>query len=103
MMQLSGIAAWFVYGCLVAIGGSLVMAFVRLIRGPSLPDRVVSLDLVAYQAVALMLVYAVLTGQPAFLDVSLVLALVAFFGTVAFARYVEYVSAPETEATPESG
>jgi len=103
MAQLGGISAWFAYGCLVAIGVSLVLAFVRLLRGPSLPDRVVSLDLVAYQAIALMLIYAVLTGQPAFLDVSLVLALVAFFGTVAFARYVEYVSADETETTPESG
>jgi multicomponent Na+:H+ antiporter subunit F len=97
MVELSGAPAWFATACLIAIALSLVMTVIRLLVGPALPDRVVSLDLVAYQAVAFMLVYAVLTGQPAFLDVSLVLALVAFLGTVAFARYIEYFSVAEEE------
>ena len=102
MVEISGAAAWFASACLIAITVSLVMTVIRLLRGPTLPDRVVSLDLVAYQAVAFMLIYAVLTGQPAFLDVSLVLALVAFLGTAAFARYIEYFSVAEREATQES-
>lgn len=102
MAELSGTPALFASACLVAIALSLVMTVIRLLLGPTLPDRVVSLDLVAYQAVAFMLVYAVLTGQPAFLDVSLVLALVAFLGTVAFARYIEHLSVAEDEAAPTS-
>lgn len=102
MVALSGTAAWFVSACLVAIAASLVMTVIRLLRGPTLPDRVVSLDLVAYQAIALMLVYAVLMGQPAFLDVSLVLALVAFLGTVAFARYIENYALSEADPVPDS-
>jgi len=102
MVELSGAVAWFVSACLIAIAASLVMTVIRLLRGPALPDRIVSLDLVAYQAIALMLVYAVLTGQPVFLDVSLVLALVAFLGTVAFARYIEYVSVAEAGPVQES-
>jgi multicomponent Na+:H+ antiporter subunit F len=101
MAALGGPAAWFASACLVAVGASLVMTVIRLMRGPSLPDRVVSLDLVAYQAIALMLIYAILTGEPAYLDVSLVLALVAFLGTVAFARYIEYRSLPEAAQSSE--
>ncbi|ABC46193.1 multicomponent Na+:H+ antiporter subunit F [Salinibacter ruber] len=102
MVELSGAPAWFASACLIAIALSLVMTVARLLRGPALPDRVVSLDLIAYQAVAFMLVYAVLEGQPAFLDVSLVLALVAFLGTVAFARYIEYFSVAEDTPAQKS-
>jgi multicomponent Na+:H+ antiporter subunit F len=99
MIELSGIAGWVLYGCLVALSLSLVLSFVRLVLGPSLPDRIIALDLVAYQAVALMLTYAVTTQQSNFVEVALVLALIAFLGTVAFARYLEYQTAPQTPSS----
>ena len=68
---------------------SVVFAFVRLARGPSLPDRVVAFDLLATFGIAILAAYAVATNQPAFLDVGLLLALVSFLGTVAFARYLD--------------
>jgi multicomponent Na+:H+ antiporter subunit F len=68
---------------------SLVMAFVRLAKGPTLPDRVVALDLIAAIVVAIFAVYSVVTGQPVFIDAAIVLALIIFLGTVAFARYTE--------------
>ena len=66
-----------------------VFALVRLLRGPSLPDRIVALDLMTTVAVAMCGVYAVTHDQPVFLDVAVVMALIAFVGTVAFARYLE--------------
>jgi multicomponent Na+:H+ antiporter subunit F len=66
-----------------------VLAFIRLVRGPSLPDRVVALDLVITSGVAIIAVYAIATGQSVYLDVAVVLALTSFLGTVAFAYYVE--------------
>ena len=98
MMELSGALAWTVYICLVMLSVSLVLAVVRLIRGPSLPDRVIALDLISYQAIAIMLMYAIAAGKSYFLEVGLVLALIAFLGTVAFARYVEYISLEATVA-----
>jgi multicomponent Na+:H+ antiporter subunit F len=68
---------------------AIVLAFVRLARGPSLPDRVIAFDLLATFGIAVLAAYAVVTDQPAFLDVGLLLALVAFLGTVAFAHYLE--------------
>jgi multicomponent Na+:H+ antiporter subunit F len=64
-------------------------AFARLVMGPSLPDRVVALDLIGILAVGLIAVYDIYTEQPVLLDAATVLALVAFLGTIAFASYVE--------------
>ena len=68
---------------------ALVMAFVRLVRGPNLSDRVVALDLIAAIGIGFIAVYAEATEQPIFLDVGVILALISFLGTVAFARYIE--------------
>jgi len=76
------------YVVLPLLGGGIVLAFVRLVRGPSLPDRVVALDLMATLIIALSAAYAVATGQHAYLDAAIVLALVIFLGTVAFAYYL---------------
>lgn len=71
------------------LGVALVLAFVRLARGPSLPDRVVALELTATISVGIIAVYDVITEEPVFLDVALVLALVGFLSAVAFARYIQ--------------
>ena len=68
---------------------ALGLAFTRLVRGPTLADRVVALDLIAVLSVGFIAMYALDNDQPVFLDAGIVLALVAFLGTVAFARYLE--------------
>lgn len=68
---------------------AMAFAFLRLARGPSLPDRVVALDLFAVITTGFLTVYAIETGQQVFLDVAIVLALITFLGTVAFAQYIE--------------
>jgi len=73
----------------VMIGVALLLVFVRLARGPSLSDRVIALDLMAVLAVGLIAMITFKADQPIFLDAAIVLALVAFLGTVAFARYLE--------------
>ena len=68
---------------------SMVLAFVRLVRGPSLADRVVALDLIAIAGVGLMAAAAMAYQLTVFLDVGTLLALIGFVGTAAFARYIE--------------
>ena len=65
------------------------LTFIRLVRGPTLPDRVIALDLFAVLSTAFLTIYAIDTNQQVFLDVAIVLALIAFLGTVAFALYIE--------------
>ncbi|HEU5015945.1 MAG TPA: cation:proton antiporter [Roseiflexaceae bacterium] len=71
------------------IGLAMVLAFVRLVRGPSLPDRVVALDLFSVASASFITIYAISTNQRVFIDVAIVLALITFLGSVAFAQYVE--------------
>jgi multicomponent Na+:H+ antiporter subunit F len=68
---------------------SLLLAFLRLFLGPSLPDRVVALDLIAAISVGIFATYSIVMDQPVFIDAAIVLALIIFLGTVAFARYTE--------------
>lgn len=68
---------------------ALILTFVRLLRGPSLLDRVVALELTATLVVGVIAAWSIETGKPVLLDVAITLALVAFIGAVAFARYAE--------------
>ena len=74
---------------LTMLSVALLLAFIRLARGPSLPDRVVALDLISILTAGSAAVYAIAAEQAVFLDVALILALISFLGTVAFARYLE--------------
>ena len=74
---------------LALVGVAMLLTFVRLVQGPTLPDRVVALDLMGVLAVGMLAAYAVATDQPGLMDPAAVLALVGFLGTVAFARYLE--------------
>jgi len=74
---------------LTTLAVAAALAFVRLVRGPTLPDRVIAIDLIGVLIVCLLVVVAASTEQPALLDVAMVLALISFVGTVAYARYVE--------------
>lgn len=69
----------------VAVG----LALIRLMRGPYISDRVISLDLMSSLGVGIICVYAILTDQPVLLDVAMVFALLTFMGTIAFAYYIE--------------
>lgn len=68
---------------------SVGFAVWRLAKGPSLPDRVVALDMMTVAIVSFCGLAAIVSGDAAFLDVALVLALVGFLATVALARFAE--------------
>ncbi len=81
---------------LLLLLAGMAMAFVRLVRGPHLADRVVALELISTLVVAFVAAWAIYAGDEAFLDVAIGFALVAFLGTVAFARYAERRAAART-------
>jgi multicomponent Na+:H+ antiporter subunit F len=68
---------------------SMIMATIRLLVGPTGPDRAVALDALTIISVSLMAVIALGAGRSIYLDVALVYALVSFLGVVALARYLE--------------
>jgi multicomponent Na+:H+ antiporter subunit F len=74
---------------LVTLGVALLMAVIRLVKGPTLPDRIVAMDLLGVLVVGLIVVLAASTQVRATLDAAIVIALIGFVGTVAYATYVE--------------
>lgn len=92
---------------LAVLGVGALGALASLIRGPHLTERVISLDLMATMAVAAVALLAMAKGEPVYLDVALVIALVAFVGSVAYARYAEAGRAsrprPETASSRDRG
>ena len=85
-MTLEGVIIYAVLPMLIVAG---ILAFIRLAQGPTVPGRALALDLMATIGIGMIAVYAILTKQPIILDVAIVLALITFLGTVAFAYYVE--------------
>jgi multicomponent Na+:H+ antiporter subunit F len=79
---------WLLYGVLATLGVGVLLTLYRLVRGPSLADQAVALDLIALQLVGAMAAYAILTGDPVLLDVALILAIISSVGTMAIARYL---------------
>jgi multicomponent Na+:H+ antiporter subunit F len=66
----------------------IIMAGYRVIAGPSLPDRVIALDAIGINIVGLILVLGIKSGSRTYIDAALVIALLAFIGTVALAKYL---------------
>ncbi|MEZ4302917.1 MAG: cation:proton antiporter [Polyangiaceae bacterium] len=73
---------------LPVLGLAVVLAFVRLVRGPSLADRVVAFDMLSAVGIGILAAYAVSTGRDVYIDLTVILALVSFLGTIAFAYYL---------------
>ena len=81
--------SWPVFIGLTMGGLSLLLVLMRLLIGPTLADRVVALDMISYLAIGLIALWTIASGVPAYLDAALVLALIAFLATVAFAQFLE--------------
>lgn len=77
------------YFVLPILSISVVLIFVRFVIGPHMVDRVIALDLIVTVGIGFIAAYSILYNQPAFLDVAMIMALIAFLGTVAFTYYIQ--------------
>lgn len=76
------------YIILPVLSISAVLIFIRFIIGPNIVDRVIALDLLITCGLGIIAAYSILTDQETFLDIAMILALIAFLGTVAFSYYL---------------
>ena len=67
---------------------AFILVLVRLIKGPSIPDRVIALDLLAFISLGIILMIMIITGKKEYMDVVIVLSLVLFIASVAIAKYL---------------
>ena len=77
------------YFVLPVLSLSVILIFIRFIQGPNMVDRIIALDLIVTTGIGFISAYSILYEQPALLDVALILALIAFLGTVAFTYYIQ--------------
>ncbi|MDP3524972.1 MAG: cation:proton antiporter [Hoeflea sp.] len=72
--------------------GALCLSFLvtiyRIVKGPTLPDRILALDMLVTTAIGFIAVIGIKTGYALYVDVAIALGLVGFLATVAFARFV---------------
>ncbi|MEO4048727.1 K+/H+ antiporter subunit F [Pseudomonas sp. CAU 1711] len=74
--------------CLVMLGLALLLAVLRLIEGPSLPDRVLALDTLYINAIGLIVLFGIWRGSELFFEIALLIAVLGFVSTVAVAKYM---------------
>lgn len=67
---------------------SLFLGLYRFLVGPTLPDRIVVMDLVASLSIGLVTVYIIATGQTVYLNVAVAISLLVFMGNIAFAKFL---------------
>ncbi|WP_158737499.1 Na(+)/H(+) antiporter subunit F1 [Alteribacillus sp. YIM 98480] len=73
----------------VIIAVSILIALYRVAKGPSMPDRVIALDMIGINLISLVAVVSLILETTAFFEVMLLLGILAFIGTVAFSKFIE--------------
>jgi multicomponent K+:H+ antiporter subunit F len=74
--------------CLAIMGLALILTLARLIKGPDLPDRILALDTLYINAIALLVLFGIWLGSDLYFEAALLIAVMGFIGTVAVAKYL---------------
>ncbi len=86
---MEGLPGIFIYSSFALLLIALVLAFVRLAKGPSVNDRIASMDLIASVVMGLILLNGLLINNPFYIDIVIVISLISFVGTVAISAYLK--------------
>jgi len=87
-MHATSILDWAVDIALVLFCLSFLLTAARVMMGPTLPDRVLALDMLVAVAIGFIAVIGIKTGYALYVDIAIALGLVGFLATVAFARFI---------------
>ena len=71
------------------IFGAILLGMARLVLGPTLVDRIVAIDMLTIISIALIVLYAHVSGRFVYIDVALVYGLLSFLAVLAIARFLE--------------
>lgn len=74
---------------LVFLALSIFIAIIRVIRGPTAPDRVVGLDTINTIVISSMVLFGAAYNEAIYIDVAIVYALLSFISTLFIAKYLE--------------
>ncbi|WP_088006538.1 Na(+)/H(+) antiporter subunit F1 [Indiicoccus explosivorum] len=74
---------------LILVSLSVVGLLIRLIKGPTVPDRVVALDAIGISLISIVALLSLIFETEFFLEIILLMSILAFIGTAAFAKFLE--------------
>ena len=77
------------YIVLPILSVAVLLVAYRFFKGPTIVNRIIALDLLITIGIGIITIYSIQTNQPTFLDDGMILALIAFLGTVAFSYYLQ--------------
>lgn len=82
----STIILFLIFGMLLI---SFILAFIRMLKGPDMSDRIAAMDLIASVTMAFILTYSVLVQKAIYFDIVIVISLISFISTVAVSTYLK--------------
>lgn len=101
-MDATAFLDWSVQIALVILSVALLATVFKVIVGPTLPDRILALDMLVATAIGFIAAIGIRTGFTLYLDIAITLGLVGFLATVAFARFVLTRGRSENHAPDEA-
>ncbi len=69
--------------------GLCIFCLYRIIRGPSIADRMVGLDIFGILVVGICAIFAIMTDRPFIIDIGIAWIILSFIGTITLAKYLE--------------
>lgn len=79
----------FLYVSLAVLSTSVIIALYRVVKGPSLQDRILALDSISYTIVGMVAVLSILMDTQVYLDIILLIGILAFLSTISYCRFIE--------------
>ncbi|MCD9047824.1 MULTISPECIES: K+/H+ antiporter subunit F [unclassified Luteimonas] len=73
---------------MVVVGSAMLLSLIRLIRGPSAPDRILALDTLYVSTIAQLILFGMHLDSEIYFEAALIIAMLGFFGTVVLSKYV---------------
>lgn len=77
-----------IFIALILVTAAVALSFWRLLRGPSLPDRILALDTLYINTIALLVLLGIHLPSALYFEVALIIAVMGFVGTVAACKYL---------------
>jgi multicomponent Na+:H+ antiporter subunit F len=77
------------YAAMFIFSISIAIFMYRVIKGPSVPDRIMAMDTIGINLLAIMAILSIVLKTRAFFDVILLFGILSFVGTIAFSKFIE--------------
>ncbi|WP_225765862.1 K+/H+ antiporter subunit F [Stenotrophomonas sp. Marseille-Q4652] len=74
--------------CMHMVGVAMLLAIWRLLRGPTVPDRILALDTLSVTAIAQLMLFGMHLDSPIYFEAALIIAMLGFVSTVVLSKYV---------------